>query len=147
VSQAPKDTFVAGLSMGGYGAMLSALRQPGRFGAAASLSGALDLARRQSVDELGVLEHVFERSAAGGEADLFALLDRAEPDQTPPLYVRCGTQDGLVEDSRRFVARAQSRGIDVTSRFDPGEHEWGYWDRAIQDVLAWLPIRTRPLAG
>jgi putative tributyrin esterase len=38
------------------------------------------------------------------------------------------------------VDAAQQRGADVTSRFDPGEHQWGYWDTRIQDVLAWPPL-------
>src|SRR5215204_1145839 len=46
VSQRREDTFVAGLSMGGYGAVKWALRQPERFAAAASLSGALDASQR-----------------------------------------------------------------------------------------------------
>ncbi len=45
-STAREDTFVAGLSMGGYGAMKWALREPHRFAAAASLSGALGLSDR-----------------------------------------------------------------------------------------------------
>src|SRR4051794_33924272 len=44
VSTDPADTFVAGLSMGGYGALKLALTHPDRYAAAASLSGALDLA-------------------------------------------------------------------------------------------------------
>ena len=43
ISQDPADTFVAGLSMGGYGALKLALTHPDRFAAAATLSGALDL--------------------------------------------------------------------------------------------------------
>lgn len=143
VSDATEDTFVAGLSMGGYGALLSALRSPGRFAAAASLSGALDVGRRQTDDPYGVFSHVADAPLAGTDADLFTLLDRADPATTPPLYVRCGTEDPLVEDNRAFVALAQERGLDVTAQLDPGTHEWGYWDRAIQDVLAWLPLRGR----
>jgi len=143
VTDSREDTFVAGLSMGGYGAMLSALRRPDRFAAAASLSGALDVGGLQAEDGHGVFHHVLDGPAAGSDADLFALLDRAEPGAVPPLYVRCGTQDGLVEQSRRFVTHARSRGLDVTAGLDPGDHEWDYWDRTIQDVLAWLPIRTR----
>src|ERR671939_265941 len=48
VSQRREDTFVAGLSMGGYGALKLALRRPERFAAAASLSGALGVMRRIS---------------------------------------------------------------------------------------------------
>ena len=143
VSTAREDTFVAGLSMGGYGALLSGLRQPERFAAAASLSGALDIAELQADDAFGVFAHVLDQPAAGTSADLFALLDRVDPASAPALYVRCGTEDALVGSNRRFSAAARERGFDVTDGFDPGDHEWGYWDRTIQDVLAWLPLRTR----
>ncbi len=143
VSTAREDTFVAGLSMGGYGALLSGLRQPERFAAAASLSGALDIAELQRSDVHGVFAHVLDAPAAGTSADLFALLDRVDPVTAPALFVRCGTEDALVDSNRRFAAAAQERGFDVTAGFDPGDHEWGYWDRTVQDVLAWLPLRTR----
>lgn len=35
----------------------------------------------------------------------------------------------------------------VTVDFSPGDHDWPYWDATIRDVLAWLPLRTRPAAG
>ena len=53
VSDQRAETFVAGLSMGGYGAMKWALRQPGRFAKAATLSGALDLGERSSSRSCG----------------------------------------------------------------------------------------------
>jgi putative tributyrin esterase len=143
VSDAREDTFVAGLSMGGYGAALSGLRQPERFAAAASLSGALDAADLQREDALDVFSHVTDAPLGGTPADLFSLLDRVDPATAPKLCVRCGTEDGLVDSNRRFAAAARERGFDVTDGFDPGTHEWGYWDRTIQDVLAWLPLRTR----
>jgi S-formylglutathione hydrolase FrmB len=45
------------------------------------------------------------------------------------------------------VASAAAHRIPLASTFGPGEHEWGYWDRAIQDVLAWLPLRDRIATG
>ncbi|MEH3075584.1 MAG: alpha/beta hydrolase family protein [Quadrisphaera sp.] len=143
VSHAREDTFVAGLSMGGYGALLSGLRQPERFAAAASLSGALDAAELQREDALDVFSHVTDAPLGGTSADLFALLDSVEPATAPQLYVRCGTEDGLVDSNRRFATAARERGLDVTDGFDPGAHTWDYWDRTVQDVLAWLPLRTR----
>jgi S-formylglutathione hydrolase FrmB len=56
--------------------------------------------------------------------------------------VSCGTQDVLIRSNRAFVDACTTRTIPVTSSFGPGEHEWGYWDARIQDVLAWLPLRT-----
>ena len=143
VSGEREDTFVAGLSMGGYGAMLSALRTPERFAAAASLSGALDVVRRQADDPHGVVQHITDTSLAGTDADLFALLGQADPAATPPLFLRCGTEDALVEDNRASVTRAQERGLQVDAGFGPGGHDWGYWDRTIQEVLDWLPLRNR----
>ncbi|MDO8105594.1 alpha/beta hydrolase family protein [Isoptericola sp. b441] len=142
VSDAREDTFVAGLSMGGYGAMRLALHRPERFAAAASLSGALDVAELAEHDDLDVFRHIVaDTPIAGSDDDLFAQLDRVDPARIPPLHVTCGTQDALLGHSERFVARAQERGLSVTSAFGPGDHEWAVWDRAIQDVLDWLPLR------
>jgi putative tributyrin esterase len=145
VSDRREDTFVAGLSMGGYGALKWALRQPERFAAAASLSGALDMATRARRDELfpGLMETIFgERPVAGSDDDLLALLDRSDCDALPRLYVACGTEDALLPENHRFLDAARRRELPVTVDLGRGEHEWGYWDARIQDVLAWLPLRA-----
>lgn len=140
VSSRPERTYVAGLSMGGYGAIRLALARPRRYAAAASLSGALDLVRRAGEP---VRRDEMHGRIFGGpprpEHDLFALLEGADPDGVPPLHISCGAQDHLVEDSQEFVRRAEARGLDVTSAFPQGDHEWGLWDRVIQDVIAWFP--------
>lgn len=139
------DTFVAGLSMGGYGAVKWALRQPDRFAAAASLSGALDMVGRQRSGGLPEDPHLFsrifgDRSVAGTGDDVSALLQRADPDALPRLHLCCGTEDRLYPENVAFRDACRARGIEPTVDFGPGEHEWGYWDRKIQDVLAWLPL-------
>jgi S-formylglutathione hydrolase FrmB len=141
VSGRREDTFVAGLSMGGYGAFKWALRQPGRFAAAASLSGALDLAVLEEDSwRRPLFDRVFDGRIGPGD-DLFALLAAADPSTLPALYVGCGTEDHLYDASVRFVADATAAGVDLHVDFRPGEHEWGLWDAAIRDVLAWLPLR------
>jgi putative tributyrin esterase len=146
VSTAREDTFVAGLSMGGYGAMKLALRHPERFAAAASMSGALDLygLRTRSVrpEDPRLMERLFDgRPLAGSDDDLLHLVDTCDPAGLPALHVSCGTEDELVDDNRRFVDRCAAAGVDVTTGFGPGEHDWAYWDDRIQDVLAWLPLQ------
>lgn len=149
-----EDTFVAGLSMGGYGAVKWALQQPERFAAAASLSGALDLAGRQDRGDLApdVQDATFGgRRVAGSDDDLLALLrgragrgrggSLSEDAAVPPVYVCCGTEDRLVDDARTFTDVAREVGLEVTLDVGPGDHEWGYWDTTIRDVLAWLPLR------
>jgi putative tributyrin esterase len=141
VSGRREDTFVAGLSMGGYGALRWALRRPDRFAAAASLSGALDLA---ALNRLPGRRRLFDRifdGEIGSDDDLFALLAGADPRALPGLYVGCGTEDELYDANVRFVAEATAAGVDLHVDFRPGAHEWGLWDAAIRDVLAWLPLR------
>lgn len=143
-SERPEDTFVAGLSMGGYGAFKLALTHPDRFAAAASLSGALDvveLAARPERREL--FEGVFG-GVPGPRDDLFALLAAAagaDASSLPALHVSCGTDDPLLSMSRRFASEAERAGAKVTTDLRPGGHEWGLWDAVIRDVIDWLPLR------
>jgi putative tributyrin esterase len=146
VSRRREETFVAGLSMGGYGALRWALRDPGRFAAAASLSGALDLAARQQDPQWrtvrpGLMEQIFaDRDITGSDDDLLALVAAADPFALPPLYVACGTDDALIAENERFVEACRQRGVATTVDIGPGGHDWAYWDAKIQDVLAWLPL-------
>ncbi|MEV4707365.1 alpha/beta hydrolase family protein [Actinoplanes sp. NPDC049316] len=147
VSTRREDTFVAGLSMGGYGAFKWALRQPERFAAAASLSGALDVAymaewdKRPHISEL--MARVFgDRPVAGADDDLLHLVQQRAGADLPALMLRCGTEDYLVAQNERFVAACRRHGVALDAAFGPGDHEWGYWDAQIQAVLDWLPLKS-----
>ncbi len=153
LSDARRDNFVAGLSMGGYGAFKLALSHPDRYAAAASLSGALDIVRVASGqdeddddDWRDEMQGVFgdPDELAGSDNDLFHLARQVARSRVRPrLYQCCGTEDFLYQDNVRFKELAESVGLDLTYEESPGEHEWGYWDRHIQNVLAWLPLKGR----
>jgi S-formylglutathione hydrolase FrmB len=139
LSDRREDTFVAGLSMGGYGALKLALTHPDRFAAAASLSGALDVrALAQLPERRDLFDRVFG-GEPGPDADLFALLEGTDPGALPPLHVSCGTEDPLLASGRRFAEAADTHGVRVTTDFRRGEHEWGLWDAVVRDVIGWLP--------
>lgn len=146
LSEAREDNFVAGLSMGGYGAFKLALRHPDRFAAAASLSGALNVAgglRERFPEDY---ERIFGgREVAGSDDDLLELLARrsGEAGAKPMLYQCCGTEDFLYDDNRRFADAVRGTGFDHTYEEGPGGHTWDYWDAQIRRVLAWLPLRDR----
>jgi S-formylglutathione hydrolase FrmB len=149
VSDRREDTFVAGLSMGGYGAVKWALRQPDRFAAAASLSGALDVAgmrtgRRRPEDPALVQRVWGDHTVAGGPDDLLALVRQVDLSALPALGVWCGTEDVVFEDNVDFRAACDDAGLPLTVDFGPGAHDWAYWDTTIQDVLDWLPLTKRP---
>jgi S-formylglutathione hydrolase FrmB len=124
--------------MGGYGALKLALSHPERYAAAASLSGTLDIHYMADREDRAAIWH---RAFDGGitdDNDLFTLLGQAS--SVPPLYVGCGTSDGLLDANERFIAAATAAGVDVTSDIRPGDHEWSLWDAQIADVIAWLPV-------
>ncbi|KIL51846.1 alpha/beta hydrolase [Jeotgalibacillus soli] len=140
LSDAREDNFVAGLSMGGYGAMKWALRRPEQFAAAASLSGVMDIAdfaKRAPYDDHLIFG---DQQVTGTENDLFWLIDQATM-QRPKLYQACGTEDFLYEQNVRFHKACQEKGIDLMFEEEAGDHNWDYWDKKIQDVLAWLPLQ------
>jgi len=147
ISADPRETFVAGLSMGGYGAFRLALSRPDQYAAAASLSGALDLAslgdERDSL--LPEWASVFGPTEAfhGGENDLLhlALQCRSNAARMPRLYQCCGTEDYLFPANQSFLRHCREIRLPVDYEEGPGEHEWGYWDQQIQRVLQWLPLQ------
>lgn len=145
-----KDNFIAGLSMGGYGAFLMALSQPEKYAAAASLSGVLDIHERvrKNVDARSenMIRLAFGPASKvrGSDADLFALSEKLQRSEhrPPALYACCGIADFLIAGNREFVAHAKKIGLSFEYEEHPGaDHEWGYWDRQIQRVIEWLPIK------
>lgn len=139
VSRDPADTFVAGLSMGGYGALKHAVTHPERYAGVASLSGVADIRQLgERLERTEIVDRVFG-GAFGPADDLFELLASVDPATAPRLYVGCGTEeDRLMAPNERFVAAARAHGLDVTTDFRPGVHEWSLWDTQIQDVLDWM---------
>jgi putative tributyrin esterase len=150
LSDAREDNFVAGLSMGGYGAFKWALNYPERFAAAASLSGVTDIVAHVQKSKNGEEPTVFDliygnKEIKGTENDLLYLLeknDQSARTDLPKLYQCCGTEDFLYEENLKFNEACKKTRFDLTDSFSPGEHEWGYWDAKIQDILEWLPLKT-----
>src|SRR5215207_5583932 len=148
LSAARKDNFVAGLSMGGYGAFKLALTHPERYAAAASLSGALDIraitsprSDRNNRIWLAEMRTVFGdlSKVPGSKHDLMTLAKKVSKAPVKPrLYQCCGTEDMLHADNIRFRDTVRKLPLDLTYEDGPGEHNWAYWDRMIQNVLAWM---------
>lgn len=148
LSDKREDTFVAGLSNGGYGAFKLALRCPEKYAAAASLSGGLNVADQAlEVDAPWHKDIIYAfgepSSVKNSVGDLFYLAEqyaKAEGPK-PKFYQCCGTEDFLYGDNIKFRDHASALNIDLTYEEGPGTHEWGYWDANIQKVLKWLPIQ------
>ena len=143
LSDKPEDTFVAGLSMGGFGAMRLALTYPERFGAAASFSGAVDLIELISNSpDKNMFKNAFDDydDLRGTEVDTSYLMKKnsgVNPDLR--LYVSCGTDDFLFPLHGKFISALKENDWNVTSYEKPGAvHEWGFWDEQIKAFIEFI---------
>ena len=133
---------VAGLSMGGYGAVKFAAGHPDRFCAAVSHSGALGWGHQETQRDGSPLSAEWQRilgpDFVGGPNDLYALCEKLTPDRRPALRIDCGTEDFLIDDNRRFHEFLESKNIPHEYAEHPGAHNWDYWDIHIQETLAFF---------
>ena len=137
------DTFVAGNSMGGYGALKCALMHPETFSKAASLSGALDAAALPSLpdaladrayweDVLGPIDQI-----PGSENDLFAAA-RACRENRPNIWLWCGTEDFLYDMNLRMRDHLRNLGYSLDYSEGPGDHQWRCWEQELPRMMDWL---------
>ena len=140
-SERKEDNVIAGISMGGYGAVKAALTYPKRYGACISLSGSLDITRRNRPYSLPMWQGNFGfslESAAeleGAKEDLFALAKRVSADKAPRIYMWCGTEDSLLATNDAFDAHLTALGIAHVYETSEGDHSWRYWDDQIRNAL------------
>lgn len=135
---------IAGLSMGGYGAMTLGLRHPDLFAAIASMSGALATAqpafskpitdpklKKVLEDDFGALDNPLRV-----EEDPFELIKKIPADKLPALYFSIGSSDFLLKDNLDFLELLTKLKVRFRYSEVPGKHEWPVWDEQIRVILA-----------
>lgn len=157
LSHKREDTFIAGLSMGGFGAMRNGLKYSDAFGYIVSLSGAFRLEWMvNSTDEAPrfIERRSYAQSCFG---DLSKLLDsdknpryivkqlKAAGKELPKIYMACGDADGLLGVNQDMAKFLKEQGADVTFEIGPGDHEWDFWDTYIKKAIDWLPTEQNGL--
>lgn len=152
LSDKREDTFIAGLSMGGYGAIRNGLKYAENFGCVIGLSAALVHDTWKDADNSAPIftfrrnyyEAIFGEydKVKGSDKDPKALLLKLKEEgrPVPKMYLCCGTEDGLVTANRDFRDFLNENGVDLTYVEGPGKHDWAFWDTYIKKVLDWLPL-------
>lgn len=143
VSTARSDTYIAGLSMGGYGALKCGLTYPGQYAGCASFSGVVDM--NYVLDEHLNTTNTPESMAVFGEKlqladndNLFYLAKQcsALPRQEhPEIFITCGQQDFLYDINTQFKQYLDTIPLDFRYMEWEGIHEWGFWDKSIRLAL------------
>lgn len=148
--------FVAGLSMGGYGALRLAAHHPRLFRAAAAFSPAIfeDVASAADFPEfqlrffVGAFGEPFDPGLFNA-ANVFAPLSSVPPDLATDFYVMTGDHDGLGlwDGALRFFRAARAAGHTVELRVRDGDHEWRLWREELAPALRWFSTLSRKADG
>lgn len=153
LSYEKNDTFIAGLSMGGYGALRNGLKYYETFGYVAGLSTA-NFAEKETWDKSGVYffqKKDFVESRFGKVEDLpesdkdilwLAKMIAEDLDARPKLMLTCGLSDFLLEDCRRLKNELVSINYKIKYYERAGGHDWNFWNNAILRVIKWLPLNS-----
>lgn len=129
VSERPEDTYIAGLSMGGYGALAHMLTHPASYKAVGAFSPATELLRSDS-------------NEFPPRIDLYKALDQClfEKASLPELFLCCGQNDFLYDGVAGFHRMLEEKNVAHRWYDVPGfEHEWKFWDIEVERFLDWLP--------
>lgn len=140
-----EDTFIGGLSMGGYGAMRNGLKYCDTFSHIIALSGAF---------------HIFEEKGHGLFGGLACFGDKKEAEKTdlnpqiafenarkkgcvPRIYMSCGLEDSLLAANRKLKEYFETQGAELTYVETAGGHDWDFWNSQIHEALDWLPLEKQ----
>jgi len=152
LSPKKEHTFIAGLSMGGFGAVRNGLKYSETFSHIAGFSSALIMDRLINPDPNAEVTHmnaafyntIFDGADALKTSDknpevlIKKLLEQGK--DIPEIYLTCGTEDFLLEDNRKFVKFLQENNVKHTYTESMGAHDWVYWDKQIKKLMGVLPL-------
>ena len=150
LAQGPEDTCIAGLSMGGFGALHTGLAYPDRFGKIAALSSALIIHELKdmkpdtgnSVANYAYYRECFGDLATAAERDVnpevLARNLKAAGKKIPDIYMACGTEDFLIENNRAMHRFLENEGIPHEYVEDKGIHDMNFWSKYITKAADWM---------
>ncbi|MDD3337562.1 MAG: alpha/beta hydrolase family protein [Lachnospiraceae bacterium] len=157
LSVSPEDLMIAGLSMGGYGALKCGLTYPERYLGVGVFSSAWDI-KKILMDE-NALTNAFDHDEVRKDRDAIMGREQEVPEESdinklfekitekkghPKFYQVCGTEDFLYSQNQELKEKFVQSGLDFVYSEMPGCHEWAVWDRAIQYLLDYFIRGNKP---
>ena len=143
---------ISGISMGGYGAVKTALKHPDLYGSVSSLSGALIPMSWSDLDRYTFMARFTLRRVFGKTREQNSLHANDPWNvlwgvcfEQPPFEatLRGGTDDIYELDgvAAQYGMLLNERGVPTTVILQKGGHDWDYWGPALLDILAWHAAR------
>lgn len=149
LSREAKDTFIAGLSMGGFGSIHAGLEHPENYGKIIGLSSALIVNKLKDVkpggkDDIADYDyycHVFgdlQKVKETTNDPEFIVNERLKNgEKIQPIFMACGSEDFLIENNREFRDFLLEKKVDLTYKESPGIHDWNFWNEYLEPSIKW----------
>lgn len=151
LSDKREDTFIGGLSMGGFGALHTGLEFAETFGKIMALSSALILynvaGRKENFQNDGFGDYAYYSSVFGDLEHVLAsrtnpeqiILDLQEAgEEIPDIYMACGTEDFLLEHNRRFRRFLEDHHVKHDYFENAGDHNFRFWNPHLEAAVRWM---------
>ena len=149
-----EHTFLAGLSMGGFGTVVNGLKNPQKFGYLGMFSAALiknniinsrntnvqDLLTKKNYETMLDLKNAKDYEGSVNDYDLLAEKLAASDEPKPKIWIACGTEDSLYPANEVFAKKLKERGDSVKWSKWKGKHDWIFWQECIVKFIPWLPL-------
>lgn len=145
-----KNTYIMGISMGGFGAVHTALAYPKQFSKIGAMSSAFivhEVAKMKEGDYNGVANFEYYRECFGEPKNVLESENNPETlvknlikngEEIPQIFMSCGTEDFLIENNRDFHKFLEENGVSHTYYECDGEHNMDYWNKLIPIIIKWM---------
>lgn len=146
ISDKREETFIAGMSMGGYGALKCALKESDRFAAAGIFAAGIDMGYIINDETNDIAERKFMEDIFGSPEEFYAsdnnLFNLAEmhkndSDKTR-LFFGCGRQDRFYNDNVQMRDNLKEKGWELVWNEADYGHDFTYWDILLPAFLNWI---------
>lgn len=139
-----EDTYIAGLSMGGFGALYNGIRFNDTFSKIGAFSFALVNEIRQdgSDEELEYIRAVFGLDISEireSDKDPRYLIENIKGG-IPQMYIACGSEDFVLPGNDKMNQFLIKHNIDHKYIVEPGDHDWDFWNKHIELYIKWLDL-------
>ncbi len=144
------ETYICGMSMGGFGAIHTALTYPDSFGKIGAMSSALiihGIANMKPGDNNGIANYDYYRQCFGdlenvekSDANPEVLVKKliGSEKKLPQIYMCCGTEDFLLENNRKFHRFLAEQNVSHIYNESSGGHDYIFWNEYTPKIMEWM---------
>lgn len=155
LSHKKEDTYIGGLSMGGYGAFHNGLKYHDTFGAIIGLSSAFitdNIHERTNSPQMFMEKRDYAEVVFGNldkvnnsDKNTKYLINKLFEENVvfPKIFISCGTSDPFYEVNSDMVDFLKKKSVEIKFDSKPGGHDWEFWDVQIQEAINWLTVEKK----